>query len=328
MFASGVLAKFVYLDVSYNFETLLGKIIDIKDRNQTFQEISRGIDTLNKAFRALNADYAYHLETIYGKDHRILKMHEDIDFRLFSSQFHLELLLRQHYYIEERISAEYKANPEKILRQIFPSNPIFDYCEKEITAIFESIVFHLASVYDYLSTIISFICNNKDESISKWSNLERACRQKDNLKEKEIAKIIVKEHNNFVNPLYKYRSGLIHDKTDLHPIEFDLKLDSGKSDVKFFINKNLTKNFSELRKLAKTNKITISFGSSWLIEKTIDSLIQILVGVKEEIEKVSTFPNHVANDDLLFFYKNQQTGFMEPVSKRMWQEIETERKKL
>ena len=146
------------------------EILDITDRNKTFRKITKGINSLNKAFRALNADYSYHLESTFGKDHRILKMSDDINFRLFSSQFHLELLLRQHYFIEQRISQEYKDNPEKLLAKVYPIHPLFDHCEKEITAIFESIVFHLASVYDYVSTVISFICNNKDESISKWSN--------------------------------------------------------------------------------------------------------------------------------------------------------------
>ena len=303
------------------------EILDIQDRNETFREISDGINTLNKAFRALNADYSFHLETTFGKDHRILKMKEDIDFRLFNSKFHLELLLRQHYFVEDRISEEYQKNPKKVLAQVYPSHPLFDYCEKEVTAIFESIIFHLASAYDFVSTIISFICNNKDESISKWSNLNRACLQKDGLKEKEISKIIIDEHNRFVNPLYKYRSGLIHDKTDLHPILLNLNLDSGKTEVKFFLNNNLTKQFSELRKESKSKKITISYASSWLIEKTIDSLIRILIGVRDEIEKNSKFPNHVADTDIVMFYRDPKTGMGEPIAKRMWTEVENERKK-
>ena len=304
------------------------EILDIDDRNEMFRKISDGIKSLNKAFRALNADYSYHLEPTFGKDHRILRMREDIDFRLFSSQFHLELLLRQHYFAEERISEEYKKNPKKVLAKVYPSHPLFDYCEKEVTAIFESIVFHLASVYDFVSTIISFICNNKNESISKWSNLQRACRQKESLKNKDISKIILDEHNKFVNPLYKYRSGLIHDKTDLHPIELNLKLGTGKADVRFFINSNLTKNFFELKKLSKAKNITISYTSSWLIDKTIDSLIRILFGVKNEIEKSSSFPNHVSDSDIVMIYRDPVTGIGEPVSKRMWKEVEIEQKKL
>ena len=302
-------------------------ILDIEDRNKTFQAISDGINTLNKAFRALNADYSFHLESTFGKDHRILKMREDVDFRLFSSKFHLELLLRQHYFVEKRISEEYQKNPKKVLATVYPTHPLFDYCEKEVTAIFESIVFHLASVYDFVSTIVSFICNNKDESIAKWSQLNTACRQKEGLKDKNVSKIVNDEHNKFVNPLYKYRSGLIHDKTDLHPIQLDLKLGSGKTDAKFFISSSLTKNFAELRKLGKTKNITISFASSWLIDKTIDSLIRILIGVKDEIEKTSTFPNHVADTDIVIMYRDPKTGIGEPVSKRMWREIENERKK-
>ena len=95
----------------------------------------------------------------------------------------------------------------------------------------------------------------------------------------------------------------------------------------FFINSNLTKNFSELRKASKTKGITISYGSSWLIEKTIDSLIRILIGIRDDIEGGSKFPNHVADSDIVIMYRDPKTGIGEPVSKRMWREVENERKK-
>ena len=78
------------------------KILDIEDRQKTFEKISLKIDTLDKAFRAITMDYSYHIESTYGKEHKIFKIREDVDFRLFTSKFHLELLLRQHYLVEEK----------------------------------------------------------------------------------------------------------------------------------------------------------------------------------------------------------------------------------
>lgn len=299
------------------------KILDLINKKETFDKISSQIEILDKAFRALNTDYSYHVENTFGKDHKIFEMKKDIEFRLFSSKFHLQLLLQQHFKIEKRIESIYNEDRESIIRSMYPSNPIFDYCEKEITAIFDSIIFHLASVYDYLSAIINFICNNKNETISKWSQLNNACRQKGVYLNKNISKIIIDEHNQFVNNLYKYRSRLIHSTSDVHPISFDLILSSGKTNVKFFATNSLIKNFSELREKAKTHKITVSYSVNWIIDSTLKSIMKILFGLKSEMEKNSTFWTR-KDQGLTFMHRDPKTGIGEFVSKKMWEEVEKE----
>jgi hypothetical protein len=300
-------------------------ILDIEDRQDTFKKISGKIGLLNKAFQALSMDYSYHIETTFGKNHKIFDLKKDIDYRLFSSKFHLELLFRQHLVIQNRIEEIYKTEPKKIIGEVYPSNPILDYCEKEISSILDSIIFHLASVYDYLSAIINFICNNKDESITKWSQLNRSCLDKRNAyNSKKIAKTITEQHNIFINKLYTHRSRLIHKTSDIHPISLDIKLKSGKTTVKFFATKELTKNFSELRQLSKTNNITVEYVAEWFIENTFKSLFKLMHSLKDEMESMSNFPNHVKDEEIVMFYRNPITGIGEPPSVPIWNSIKAD----
>jgi hypothetical protein len=296
-------------------------LIDIEDRQKTFKLIAKRIDILNEGFRALYADYLHHINVKHGKD-EILKLKGNIDFRLFSSKFHLELLLRQHFTIEDRIQSIYQKDPGKVLNEVYPSHPLFDHCEQEITSIFDSIIFHLASVYDYLSAIVNFICHKKDKSITKWSQLAKACRDKGNIyNKKKIASIIGSENDNFVDKLYRHRSRIIHEKSDIHPIAFTLKIASGKTEVKFIANEGIIKSFKFLKENSKTHNVTVSYISEWLIHETIDSIVKILFGLKDEMESMSTFPSHIGGSDLIMLYNDPETGFAGPVSKPMWANV-------
>lgn len=298
---------------------------DIDDRQKTFQSISKRMELLNEGFRALYADYSHHIEITLGKEHDILKLKENIDYRLFSSQFHLELLLRQHFAIENRIESIYQKDPGKVLNPVYPSHPLFYHCEREVTSIFDSIVFHLASVYDYLSALINFICKKKDKSITKWSQLAKSCRDKGNgYSRKKVAALILSENDNFVDKLYKYRSRVIHEKSDINPISFTLQVKSGKTDVKFISTESLTKSFADLKDKTKTHDLTISYTSEWLIHETISSISNVLFGLKAEMEAMSTFPHHIGGSDLIFLYNDPKTGLAEPASKPMWENLKRE----
>lgn len=298
------------------------KILDIKDRNECFEKITDRINLLHEAFRAIIFDYEYHVEGTWGKDHKMKSMRENIDFRLFSSKFHLELLLREHFNIENKIQKYYKEKPELIFRQVFPENPIFAQFEKQITSIFDSIIFHLSSIYDYLSAIVNFVINNKDESITKWSQLNNSCRQKKEFESKEVSKVVIQKHNEFVNKLYLLRTRLIHERSDIHPLSLKIELNTDKIDLNFIARKEMTKNFAELRKKSKEFNISVAYVSEWTIEKTIDSIIEILIALSKDLKTDSGFPNHIKENNRPFmFYRNPDTGIAESVGEKMWEGI-------
>ncbi|MFC2138305.1 hypothetical protein ACFLTE_09030 [Bacteroidota bacterium] len=297
------------------------KFLDIEDRKKTFDTIRKRLDLIAVGFRAIYADYSHHIQIVSGES-EISKLKDNIDFRFFASQFHLELILRQHYTIENRVEEIYQKEPDKVLNYVYPSHPLVDHCENEITAIFDSIIFHLASIYDYLSAIVNFIINKKDQSITKWSQLTKACRDTSNMySKKSISKIIIEEDKKFVNKLYQYRSRVIHEKSERSAGSISIKLASGKTNACFIASPSLTKKFSELKEMSNNFNLTVNYVTDWLINNTIDSIAKILLGLKIEIESVSTYPNHIKDDDIIIFYMDPETKIGYPASKPLWAEF-------
>lgn len=299
-------------------------VLDIENIQEAFSAIVLRIEKLDVGFRAVYAHYAHHIEAPWGQKHGILNLKDNIEYRLFSSKFHLELLLNQHLKIKNRIEKEYQQDPQKLLQHVYPKHPLFAYCEKEITSILDSIVFHLASIYDYFSAIINFICNKKNNTITKWSQLISSCRDTKNLyHSKSIAKVLINENEAFVDKLYKYRSRVLHEKSELNDIVIRLKLASAIATIKFLTNDSLTKNFSALRTIAKDNDITVTYVADWLIHSSIQSIARILLAIKDEIEKVSTFPDHIGDKQMISLYYDKNVGHAEPASTPLWAEFKT-----
>lgn len=296
-------------------------LLDITDRQKTFQSIAKKLRFLNEGIRALYADYSRHIKVTDGKEQEILKLKENISYRQFSSSFHLELLLRQHFTIERRIVSTYQKKPQKVLNPVYPSHLLFDHCEREIVPIFfDSIIFYLDSIYTYLSVIIDSIYNKKDKLITKWSQYAKSYRgQRDIYSQKKMASVIIVGNGNFVDKLYKFRSRIIHKKTDINPISFTLKVVSGKIKMKLIARKSLTKTFVYVKSKSKTLDLAVAF--EWLIHATIDSIVSILFGLKEEMGSISIFPHHTGDLDLIFLYNDSKTGLTGSVSLPMRENV-------
>ena len=182
------------------------KIIDLADRNQSFKDANDKLESLREGFYGLAMDYGFHIENTWGGEHKIFELRDNVIYRFFSSLFHFQLLLRQHYFIEQKFKDIIQKTPEKILNPVYPKNPNFEYAEKEISAIFDSIVFHLSSIYDYISIILNFICSKDKDQTPKWTQISKAARDSKNaLSKKKISKIIDVVDRDFVIKLYDYR---------------------------------------------------------------------------------------------------------------------------
>lgn len=266
------------------------QVIDIEDRNQAFKQTDDRLECLRDGFYALAMDYGFHIENTWGGQHKIFELRDNVIYRFFSSLFHCQLLLRQHYFIEQRLNDILKAQPSRILNPVYPKNPEFEYAEREISAIFDSIVFHLSSMYDYMSILINFICMKDKHQTPKWMQISKSARdQRNELSSKEIARIIDNIDRSFAIKLYDYRSDIIHRKRDTNEYSFELKAEQ-EFTVRFICSTKLRKAFkgfgeSEL-------EYTVAYFSMWLINKTADTIAELLHALRKEIETNSQFPQH------------------------------------
>lgn len=288
------------------------KILDIGDINKEFSFLAEQIKFLNERFMAISMDYQFYISGKFGND-RIFELRDNVNYRLFSAQFHIELLLKHHFEIENRFQNIYQKAPDKILAEVYPSNPIFDYAEEEISSIFDSIVYHLVSVFDYLGTLTNFIFGTKPQETLMWTSLASSCRDKTNiLGNKTFSELISQLDNDFVKKLYNHRSHLIHRSSHINKSNISFKLNDGKVNVSYITTDGFNKNFSELRKLSKETKITIKFASAWLLKNSLIVISEVLFSLRDEMKlnRKSEIPMFGMFDD--------ETKTLKPISENYW----------
>jgi hypothetical protein len=221
-------------------------ILDITDINEEFRTLNNNLELLQRRFMAIAMDYTHYIDNSLGQE-EIYKLRDNITYRFFSTKLHTELLIKQHFAIERRFEELLKKDPQKIFGSYYPSNPHFEHSEKEISSIFDSFLYHLVSVFDYMGTLTNYICGpkgNKQDTL-KWTNLARSARDKTNhFGKKPIADKIKELDIGFVNKLYGYRSILIHEKAEFSRYSFSVHLgQEGRFSANFIATERLTKQF-------------------------------------------------------------------------------------
>ncbi|MBP7260531.1 MAG: hypothetical protein KBB37_04525 [Bacteroidia bacterium] len=290
-------------------------IIDIVDINQEFDKIKSRLHLLSDRFLAVAMDYKHYVDSSFKED-RIYALRDNVQYRLFSAKIHLELLLRQHIWIQERLEKGFNNNPKVVTDDYIPINPYFDIYQKEISSILDSFVYHISSVFDYLSTLTNYIGGSNRYDTLMWTQLAKSVRDGKNAYSKRLfASTIDNIDRDFVSKLYDHRAFIIHRNAD--PSGYSVTLFLGQTErikVNFLAGKNLVKNFKELKSLSKEKHPTVKYVAFWMLNKSIDKVTDILFALKKEMEfdpKVKT---------PFMYYLHPETKKALPVSSIYWHE--------
>ncbi len=304
----------------------------IKDINEVvneFENLKKRLDLLDEGFRAAGSDYLHHIEISKVNKHEIFELKDNVMYRYFSAQFHLQTLIQHHQVILNRFAKILETDPSKILNEVYPVNPNFDFAEKEISSVLDSTYFHLGAIFDYLRIVINFICGPLASSSQKikCTQLTRSCHDKHNhFGQLEIAKIVEQVDRELVDKLFEYRSYLIHKSGDQQRMSFKINFKKNGANLKldFFATPKITKQFPELKEEAKNNALTVNYVAFWTLHKSIDMIAKLLLALKYEMEKRSTFPDHIGDDDLIFLHVDRKTNIELPASTPMWERFNKE----
>lgn len=292
------------------------EVIDIKDWNDEFKKLNDRFFTLENRFLATSMDYKLYIDSSWNEKN-IYQFRDDISYRLFSTKFHIELLLRHHINIENQLYERREKDPEYFRRTYVGENPLYQDYSKELSSIFDSLIYHCVSAFDYVSILSNYICGSKNTDKLKWTQLARSVRDdKNSLSKTEIADAIIKIDRDFVGKLYDHRSDVIHKKSDLN--KYSITMHFGQTEFKFiphfFIGDNLIKKFSYFRKLSKTNRITINYAGFWIVNQTIDKITDILFSLKKQMEQ------NRKTTAMAMYILNEETNEKIPVSRNYWNE--------
>jgi hypothetical protein len=300
-------------------------IVDINDRQKNYEMCNSMLNRFELGLRAVSIMYDEFSSDLKSKEN-IFILKENIIYRLSSAVKHYKLLLQEHYQAENYLVGHTKGNPTKFDGFIL-GNPYFERIEKDISIIFDSIVFNITSSFDYLSHIISYVCNKNKQNTLYWSKLAKAARAKNN----DISNSLVKEQidlvdREFVIGLYDYRSRLIHHKRDSHKFITQQSVNGDQHKIRILISQIAKNHFKKVYEgHDKAKEFTLTYLSFWLIKQTMERFETLLDGLVEEIRDKSNYyenlHGHKGKSSLIFLQLDPITNIGHPISKGFWEDF-------
>lgn len=248
-----------------------------ENRDQVLIEI----DSLNRIIHSklltIGNDYS---NKITGKitNDRYYQIRDSITLRIESIVFHYNLLNSIH-------------SPSKkiITNEIFPLGT--DIIPLRQKFLFDSIIFNLISVFDYLSCLINFIIEkNKDKWKKPWNKLEHWSRCNDKFKGTKLGLKIIEINKDWVSNLNDYRNELIHYQTENLGSNESYDLMNAELDILVIAPNQLKRFFKQLTDMADKNEYNINSVTLWLIKTSIENVIEALDDIKEYIEDHRVIP--------------------------------------
>lgn len=303
-------------------------IYDITDRDKDYGEIVKLVSWLESGIRAISIMYDEHSSDVNSKEN-IFRLKDNIHYRLLSALHMYRLLLEELNRSEKWY--EQKETESLGRTNFIGSNPVLEFLEMEISAVFDSVIFNIVSVFDYLSHIICYICLTNKQKTNYWTTLSKSARDKTT----EIGKTYVmasidKSDREFVGKLYDYRSSLIHHKRVKHDYEIARDSNEGNCRIRILMTSFEMKYFKKMAMEKKEeNKFTLTYLSSWLIRITANYIEKILTDLEFDIKSKSAYDDNIRDihnkGKLVIISVDPKTNIGSPASDRIWLQFKKER---
>jgi len=271
---------------------------DIEDLAAELDELRRLSNSFNLKFIGLGLEYQ---NKISGKssNNYFAEIRSSLSHRLLSCEYLFNLLNSIHGSAFNSRSFDEHAS-HRILGQFGPEiSTAMTTASVEGPCLFDCIIYNLTSTFDYLGGLIELICGGQGRNRLKWNPLVNALRTGISpLIKSEARYILLKGHEDFVDKLYRYRSEIIHDTAVVGA--FDLAIDNTQTTntLQLFVPLRFATKFAELKMLSSNNRITLRYTSLFLLKRTINFLIEVLLRLRIDVEVNRKLP--AGKETLLF----------------------------
>lgn len=253
---------------------------NIEDVEKALKEVDKIVRQLHQILISLGLDYANKISGHLSND-IIIRLRNNLLHRNNSIVYHLELLLNEHG------NATYKLNNTNFHEIEFPlEHQIMQSSTRRQFFLFESLIFHTISLFDYVGNMIDYICGGKKETKLNWNGVYKASKDENHeLSQLKISYLIQEIHYDWLNKLYSHRSDLIHNKIDLGGNTLTHHLFKGEYELNVYAPFRFTKRISELRKLNKKYHLTLRFVAFWMVKKGYKDAIKIIEEIRDYMER-------------------------------------------
>lgn len=211
--------------------------LDIEDFRKRFQLLLKEISIIENKLQVLNLDF---INKITGKldgpqnnDYFVIR--DSIYFRLSSMLLHLRLL-------DSIQKNHYKMINSAKDKQLELNYNVYKFLDEQFQ-IFDSIIFHSISLFDYLGNLTGFICIGNINM--KWNGVMKSINDSKNLFSKfKLSENFRMVHSDLINKLYNYRSELIHYSKDSGGVQSNYNLLNNEIKFTVMAPKNFVKDLT------------------------------------------------------------------------------------
>jgi hypothetical protein len=278
---------------------------NIADLKLEMKNVLTDFQAIDNNMIAIGMDYKHYLDSSFN-DKKIYEFRDNLLYRLRATRLHINILVNLLNSLDQELTEIYSKENGQISMQIH-----FENRKSDISSLFDSVIFHIVSAFDYVSNLVGFLCIKNQKKI-KWTQFAKSVRdQKNELSQTNFSELIDNLDRTFIGRLYDHRSYLIHIGNDNGKSSLSIELMKGKVETKIISSSTFNKNFSELRELGKENDLSISYILFWLLNKTTESIIDIQFGLKEYME------TNKKNEIPFMFMKGPNNEVL-PVSTNYW----------
>lgn len=253
------------------------KRLDI-DYLTELNKLHENIVILGHRLQAIGIDYDNYISPNIVDSFQSRRIHElckNLNIRLSCVFFHTELFCNLYKSVEVQ------------LRQ--PNQDYHSFAmlsSMQLHYLFDSIIYHISSVYDYLASLINFIHNYSSNNYVKWNTVGKSTKRKES-----TYLLATKIHIEYVDGFFGFRSSLIHEKANLTLLPH-LSKNCFTQEVEIFIPSShfLLKYFKQLSALSKDSDISLRYSMFNITNQLVSHCNDILFEMKyymEENKKIS-----------------------------------------
>lgn len=248
---------------------------DVENRVNESKRLDEKFVRLHDRFLAIGLDYKSFINNNLG-DSEIFKHRDNVIFRLQSARFHFNLLL------------QFQDNVEFNLKHLSALDNIIDLhtyerqSAEEIYSLFDSMVYHVCSIFDYLFSLINFVHGETNLKHPKWNLFQHKKNIEKNIYcSAELIQQLDILDKSFVYPLITHRSHLIHTHHAVGNIYFSY--DNNK--VRFLVTDTLKEHFPDFTTENGNIPTTLAFAAKWLLEKSFKCITEVLFEIREDMKR-------------------------------------------
>lgn len=263
---------------------------DIDDLDSALDELDEKRDTLREQLHGLGLDYVNKVDdTFDGETRAIYQIRDEVFHREDSFRFHIKLLLR----IQHNAEVTLRSNTENMEVNGLQQSLITEKTAHQQFAVFDSVLFHGISLFDYLAGLIQHVVTAGENRKWNWKNIRTAAHHPENPFSETVIAEVVRDVNGFVQNFYNHRASVIHHQADLGGHVLTERLGptaDERFDLKTFAPRGFIQKFDDLKRIDESYAITLRFAALWIANRTLEGAIRIVEALREYAEQNRQIP--------------------------------------